>query len=424
MSSVPYRRYTLGVLTAVYALNLVDRGLMALLMQPIKEDLRLSDTQLGFLTGMAFGLFYAVLGVPIARWADRGNRVTIAAAAIGLWGVTVMTCLFVTSYVQLVLARIAAAVGESGCKPPTYSLIGDYFPQADERTRAMSVYWLGSPLAALISFILGGWLNEQYGWRMTFFLMGVPGLVLAVIVKLTLTEPRASIDHARTRSAPAPLLPMKEVLRVLWHRQSCRHLIIALILVYTFGFGLGPWYAAFLIRSHGMGTGELGLWLGLIFGIAGIVGTLLGGYVAARWFSHDEGSQMRLSAATVAAVVPCFVAFMMLPRKHQALMALIPLYVMFNFFIAPAYALMQRLVVDEMRATMLAVVMLLANLIGMGVGPQVVGIVSDLLLPALGSESLRYAMLSMSFVALWAAWHFRAAGRTIRADLATVAQPG
>src|SRR5687767_3674540 len=147
-------------MATVYMINLLDRGLMSLLLQPIKEDLLLSDTQLGVLTGIVFALFYATLGLPIARWADRGNRVTIASLAIGLWGLTVMACVLVTNYVQLVAARVIAAIGESGCKPPTYSLVGDYFPQAAERTRAMSVYWLGGPLAALLSFVLGGWLNE------------------------------------------------------------------------------------------------------------------------------------------------------------------------------------------------------------------------------------------------------------------------
>src|SRR5262249_41117993 len=157
-----YKRFALWTLASVYTLNLVDRGLMSLLLQPIKEDLHLSDTQLGFVTGIAFGLFYATFGILIARWADRGNRVTITAAAIGLWGLTVMSCLFVGNYTQLVLARVAAAVGEAGCKPPTYSLVGDYFPGAVERTRAMAVYWLGGSVATIISFVIGGLLNDLY----------------------------------------------------------------------------------------------------------------------------------------------------------------------------------------------------------------------------------------------------------------------
>ncbi len=417
-----YKRYVLATLTAVYTLNLVDRVLMILLLQPIKEDLRLSDTQLGFLTGIAFGLFYALVGLPIARLADRGNRVSISSVSIGLWALTVMGCLFVTNYLQLVLARIAAAVGESGCKPPTYSLVGDYFPNPAERTRAMAVYWLGSPLASLMAFILGGRLNHLYGWRMTFFIMGVPGLLLAILVNRTIDEPRLRASRAVDRESSH--LSLKEILTRLWRQRSTRHLIIALILLYTMSFGLAPWYAAFLMRSHGMGTAELGVWLGLLFGLGGIAGVLLGGYLANRWFFNSEGGQMRMTALTVAALVPCFIAFLLIPQKQGAFIALLPLVLTFNLFFAPTYALLQRLVADHMRATTLAVVMLLANVIGMGVGPQVVGIMSDLLMPVVGSDSLRYAMLVVSAVAVWAAYHFWQVGRTVEQDLSALAALG
>jgi len=423
LMSAGYKRYVLAVVTAVYMLNLVDRALMILLLQSIKEDLRLSDTQLGLLTGIAFGLFYATVGLPIARWADRGNRVTITSLAIGFWGLTVMACLFVSNYVQMVFARIAAAVGEAGCKPPTYSLVATYFPSASESTRAMSIYWLGGPLSSLVSYILGGWLNQLCGWRITFLLMGIPGLILAVIVKLTIVEPRAQLtmqQSPREESLPS----FRNVLGTLWRGKSCRHLVTALILFYTIGFGLSPWYAAFLVRSHGMGTAELGGWFGLIFGLGGIVGTLAGGYVSGRWFADDERGQMRMTAVSVAALLPCFMAFLLLPGKYLSLAALVPLILAFTFLLAPVYSLLQRLVVDQMRATALAVVMLLANLIGMGLGPQIVGILSDLLAPALAADSLRYAMLAMSFVAVWAAYEFWRVGNTIKQDLLAMTREG
>jgi MFS family permease len=416
--SQPYKRYVLGTLTLVYTLNYLDRCLVILLLQPIKVDLSLSDTQLGFVTGIAFGLFYATLGLPIARWADRGNRATITSMAIGLWGCTVMLCLFVTNFIQLVFARIAAAIGESGCMPPTYSLLGDYFPAPAERTRAMAIYWLASPLAALISFVAGGWLNQLYGWRVTFCLMGIPALLVAILVKGTIAEPRTHGQYARVLEWKLPR--MVDVLSMLWGQRSSRHLSLAIILLFTMGLGLAPWYAAFMMRSHGMRTAELGVWLGLIFGLSGIVGILLGGYVASRWFADNERGQMRVSAAIIASLVPFFVLFLLLPKKQQALIALVPLIVVFNVFLGPTFALMQRLVAAEMRATTLAVVMLLANLIGMGIGPQVVGILSDSLTPVCGNDSLRYAMLAMSLVALWAAYHFWQVGRTVKRDLLAV----
>jgi MFS transporter, Spinster family, sphingosine-1-phosphate transporter len=413
--SSSYNRYVLGVLTAVYALNQIDQGLISLLLQPIQSDLHLTDTQLGFLTGIAFGLFYAVLGVPIARWSDYKNRVVIASAAIGLWGLTVMSCVLVRGYVQLIFARIAAGIGESGCMPATYSLVGDYFPAPKDRTRAMTIYMLAGPLAILVSFIAGGWLNEHVGWRLTFFFMGLPGLLMAAIVITSVKEPRTR--GADTNPTERQMPSMTQVLRTLWRQHSSRHLSIAIVLLFTMGLGLSPWQAAFMMRNHGMQTAELGVWLGLIFGLGGLAGVGLGGYVAVRWLAGDERAQMRASAIMVAAMLPSMALFLLLPSKHYALLALILPTMVCNFFFGPAFALLQRLVVDEMRATTVAVVMLLVNLIGMGVGPQVVGFLSDLFKPSFGVDGLRYAMLIMSLVALWSAYHFWCVGRTVRQDL-------
>jgi predicted MFS family arabinose efflux permease len=410
----------LGVLTLVLTLNYLDRCLMLLLLQPIKVDLRLSDTQLGFLTGIAFGVFYATVGVPIARRADRGNRVHLTSLAIGLWGLTVMACVRVQNFTQLACARIAAAVGEAGCMPPTYSLLGDYFPGAAERPRAMAVYWLASPLSALVSFIVGGKLSELYGWRKTFLIFGIPGFVTAAIVWLTVREPRASAPPPSRLFEPS----LRDVLNLLWRQDSSRRLCIALVLLLTMAYGLAPWYAAFMMRSHLLSVTEVGFWFGLIFGASGIVGTLLGGHLAGGRFANKEGNQMRLCALTVGALFPCFLLFLLLPSKGGALASLVPLLVIFNIFLGPTFSLLQRLVPEEMRATALAVVMLLANLIGMGLGPEVVGFLSDQLRPALGSDSLRFAMLAVSLIALWAAFQYWAVGRTLERDLGSGTQMG
>jgi hypothetical protein len=247
--------------------------------------------------------------------------------------------------------------------------------------------------------------------------MGIPGLLLAVLVKLTIVEPR---DLQGRSSESRPLPSMSTVLKTLWWQPSCRHLCIGLVVFYTMSLGLSPWYGAFMMRSHAMGTAELGVWFGSIVAIAGIAGVLAGGYVTSRWFPDNEPGQMRLTACVVAALLPCFVAFLTLPEKRQAMMAFVPLIIAFTFLLAPIYALMQRLVPDDMRATMMSLIMLLANLVGMGVGPQIVGIASDALAPIAGDESLRYAMLAMSFVAIWAAYHFWRVADTVRADLDAV----
>jgi MFS family permease len=420
MLTTVYKRYVLSMLMVVSTLNVFDRALMILLLQPIKEDLHLTDANLGFLTGIAFGLFYATLGLPIARWADRGNRVTIISLAISLWGATVMLCMFVTTFFQLIWARIAAAVGESGCMPPTYSLVGDYFPEPAARTRAMSIYMLSDPMCVLISFAAGGWVNEHYGWRMAFFLIGMPAPFVAALVKMSVRETRAfskevKVDTARSHGTGA-------VLQILWRQRASRHLGLGIVLFYTMGVGLSPWYASFLMRNHAMGTGELGIWLGLIFGFGGIAGTLLGGYVAAKWFAKNERGQVCLSALVIASLVPCIAIFLMLPGKRDALIALIPLTVASSYIFGPTFALMQRLVPNDIRATTMAVVMLLANLIGMGIGPQAVGFLSDSLHSMAGANSLRYAMLIVACVALWSAYHFWQVGRTVEEDLSATAR--
>lgn len=416
MKSAAYRRYALTAMTSVYMLHVIDRWMLMLLLQPIKEELSLTDTQLGFVTGIAVALFSVTAGLVLSRWADRGNRTVITSFAIGLWALTVMMTMYVSSYLQLVFARIAAAVGESGVKPPTFSLVGDYFPESNQRTRALSIYFSGNFLGSLLGLILGGWLAEQYGWRMALFLLGTPGLLLAIVFKLTIVEPRASSGRVKIDAPPLP--PMAAVLKIMWGQRSCRHLVMALVLLYTVGSGLAPWFGAFLVRSHHLGTAELGVSLGLVFGLGGLAGVLCGGYVATRWFANNELAQMRMSAITVALLTPCLLAFLMMPHKYQALVALVPVAMAFSAFLGPTYAVMQRLVLNEMRATVVALVMVLVNLIGMGCGPQIVGILSDAFAPTFGTDSLRYAMILMSLLAAWSGYHFWQVGRTVKEDLA------
>jgi predicted MFS family arabinose efflux permease len=410
-----YKLYALSVVTTVYTLGFLDQGLINLFVQPIEDDLKLNDSEMGFVTGLAFAIFFATMGVPFAQWADRYNRSSIASLAIGLWGATVMVCVFVSNYVQLVAARMLASVGGAGCMPPTYSLVGDLFPSAAARTRAMAIYMLANPVSVLVSYAVGGLLGQRYGWRLTFFAIGLPGLLAAVLVKATVPDPRPPLS----RDDPSPA-GMTEALRTLWHQRSCRHLSIALILFTTVVQGVAPWQAAFMMRNHGMGTAEVGIALGLIYGFAGAAGMLLGGDVVARWFGEDERAQMRISAGVVALLMPCTGAFLLLPQKYEALGALIPWVVLASFIFGPSFALMQRLVPDQVRATSVAVLLLFSNLIGMGLGPQVIGLLSDALRLVLGIDSLRYAMLAESSLAVLAAYYFWRAGQTVKRDLASV----
>jgi MFS family permease len=234
---------------------------------------------------------------------------------------------------------------------------------------------------------------------------------------------KATIGETRLRPAPAQLptsdnMPrFVDVLINLWCQRSMRYLVVGYILFWTVGLGLTPWYAAFLMRSHAMSVSEVGLWFGLVVGITGIIAMLVGGYVVGRWLDHQEARQLRWAALMSFLLMPCFVLFLLLRQKHPALMALVPLVLVFNCFSGPIYALMQRLVPDSMRATTLAVVLLLSNLIGLGIGPQLVGILSDALAPLLGIDSLRYAMLAMSLSTLGAAYYFWKASGAVAQDL-------
>jgi MFS family permease len=413
--SVAYKRYALTAMTAVYMLHVLDRWTLLVLLEPIKNDLRLSDSQLGFVTGPAFALFSVSAGLWLSRWADRGNRVTITSLAVAAWATTVMASIFVASYVQLVCARIAAAVGESGVKPPTFSLIGDYFEQPAEKTRALSIYFAGNFLGSVLGLTAAGWLAQTHGWRVALFILGVPGLIMALIFKLTIVEPRSFVKLPA--AVRPPWRPIGYIVALLWRQHTCRHLSMALVLLYTIGAGLSPWFGAFLIRSHAMSTAELGLAMGLVFGIGGISGVALGAYLAIHVFANDERRQMKMSGISVALLTPCLLIFLTVPSKLLALIAMVPVAMAFSVFIGPTYALLQRLVPADSRATVVALILVLVNLIGMGVGPQAVGLLSDAFAPALGNDSLRAAMLILSTLAAWSGYHFWRAAATIQKDL-------
>lgn len=416
MFSRRYQRYALFTLTTVYILSFMDRMMIGMLMQPIKEELQLSDTQLGFLTGIAFALFYATLGIPIARWADRGNRVAIISLAMAIWGSMVMLTGAITNFLQLVLVRIGAAVGEAGCMPPAYSLIGDYFP-ASERPRAFAVYMSGISVSLVVSHMFAGWMNEAYGWRVAFLVIGLPGLLVALLVKFTLREPRCSAQSsAPVVSESQP--PLWQVLASLWRQPTYRHLVIALTLVNFVGIGLGQWLPSFFIRSHGTSTAMLGLWMGLVGGASGILGTYFGGVLIDRYWGNNPQGQVRCIALGVLFLAPCYWLLLFLSDTKSALAVLIPLNILFFFLYGPVMSLIQSLVVETRRAIAVAFSMLILNLIGMGLGPQVVGILSDWLRAEMGSaEALRMAMGMAAAMAFGSAYYFWLAGKTIAQDL-------
>lgn len=430
MSTRVYKNYLLTVLLVILIFNYADRMALGLLLQEIKVDFALSDTQLGFLTGLAFAVFYSVMGIPIALWADRGNRVTIISIATALQCVAVTLCAVAGNFLQLLVIRIAVAVGEAGCAPPAHSLIADHFSRA-ERPRAVARYQLGVPLSVMIGFFLAGWLNEFYGWRVTFVLLGLPGLALAALAWFTLKEPRcekpletpgsrsviplASQPEVAALSSTHPSL--KKVWTTLWANATFRHLLLGYSVASFFGYGIWQWKAAFFIRSYGLATGELGSWFAAIYGAGGFLGVYWGGELASRYAAHDECLQLKAIAVAYGGFGILSCGIYLSPNPYLALGLVTLATIGACMAIGPLFATIQTLVPASMRATSLAMIYLFANLIGMGLGPLAAGALSDALQPLFQEESLRYALLILSPGYLWAAWHLWQGSRTVTRDL-------
>jgi predicted MFS family arabinose efflux permease len=415
-SSEATRRYVLGTLVVIYTFNFIDRQILSILLEPIKLDLGLSDTQLGMLTGFAFALFYATLGIPIARWADRGNRRNLIAVALTVWSAMTALSGLAQNFWQLLIARVGVGVGEAGCSPPAHSMIADYYP-ATHRATALGIYSLGIPFGILFGFIAGGWINEFFGWRAAFFVVGAPGILLAVVVRYTMREPRRGMAEGLSASPEQP--GILETFSHLWRMPSFRHLAFGGALTAFVGYGLVSWIPSYLIRSHGMQTGEVGTYLGLILGIPGGLGIVLGGYLADRFGSRDTRWYLWIATVALLAAMPFSVGVYLAASPYAAMAFLILPVFLGNFYQATTFSQTQGLAGLRMRSVAAAVLLFIINIIGLGLGPQAVGIISDALQPTFAQESLRYALLICAFVNIWAALHFYLAGKHLAADLAS-----
>lgn len=409
-----YRRYVLFLLTIVYALNFVDRQILVILQESIKVDMALSDAQLGLLTGFAFAIFYVSVGIPIARWADVGNRKNIVAGAVAVWsGMTALSGLTQNFY-QLLLARIGVGVGEAGGSPPSHSILSDYYP-AKERGRAMAIYSTGVYLGILIGFIVGGWVNEHYGWRIAFFAVGLPGLLIALIVKFTLREPiRGMADGIKIKTS----VTFKETLSILWALKSFRFFALASGLTAFCSYGIGNFLPSFLIRSHGFETTQVGISLAITAGLGGIIGTYAGGHFADKLGLKDMRWYLWVPAIPAIFGPLLITSAMFMDDSTLALACLFVSTVFGALYLGPVIAITHTLVNPNMRAMSSAILFLVLNLIGLGCGPLVVGLISDALTPSLGSDALRYSIAGVSFVGLLSMLAFYRAAKYLPEDLA------
>lgn len=415
-----YTRYALGLLLVVYIFNFIDRQIVAILLQSIKEDLDLSDTQLGFFSGTAFAIFYSTLGIPIARWSDRNSRTKLIALALMVW--SAMTALqgFARTFTVLALARVGVGVGEAGCSPPAHSMLADFFP-VSKRATALAIYALGIPIGSAIGYATGGWVAENVGWREAFIVVGLPGILLAGVVRLTLREPtRGYWDSAESRAAAMAVRsePLADVARFLLARRAFLHLAFAGALHAFIGYGAGAFNPSFYERLHGFSRAELGYVLAAVALTAGVAGTFAGGWVTDRLSRRDVRWYAWFPALTTLLSVPFLFLFYLAPGRWEAVgWSLLPT-LLGSTYLGPTFALTQTMVPARWRSQASALLLLVLNLIGLGLGPQFIGLVSDLLAPDYGLESVRYALVATTAVgATWSTVHYMLAAGSLRKDL-------
>ncbi len=389
-------RLLLWTLMVVYVFNFIDRQIVAILIEPIRADLDLSDLQLGMLSGFAFAVFYATLGIPIARLADNGtsNRSRMIAVFVAVWSAMTAVCGLAQNFWQLLLARIGVGVGEAGCTPTAHALIADSLPP-EKRAGGIAFFGLGIPIGGLLGTLIGGGIAEAFGWRAAFFVVGLPGLLLALFVWFNLKDPR--LGRAAAADAP-PRLSMWAGLKALAGSPAYLLVLTAASLVAFLSYGKGVWVLSFFQRTHGLSVGQTALFVGVTLGIAGIVGTWLGGWAADRWGKHDKRHMLTLPAIAMLLAAPMLFLGYRADDWRWAIVLLVLPTVANSAYYGPAYGAAQVLARPDTRAMAAAWMVFAQNLIGLGLGPLLFGALSDMLKPEYGTGSVRIVL----YFAAWA----------------------
>lgn len=405
-----YKWYVLFLLTGVSTFSFIDRQLVAILQESIKAEMNLSDSQLGFLTGFAFSIFYAVFSIPVAHLADRYNRRNIIAGALTLWsGITALTGL-AQNYSQMLIARIGVGIGETGSAAPSYSIIADYF-KSGERAVAYSIYGIGIYLGLLFGFLIGGFMADSYGWRMAFFVVGLPGLLFGLLIMLTLKEPiRGQVDsnikQKDQSSDPGEFDAIQsersysilEAFQILLSKRSFVLMTIAACCHAFVGLSYANWMPSFLIRIHDMSTAEVGIWLALAIGIFGALGTYLGGYWGDKYGKDDITQYLKIPAYAIVISFPFAMGVLFGPNKWIYLFSYMITNVLYAIYTGPCYAILQEMVDVRMRAVTSGIYLTIINLLGLGLGPLATGMLSDFYQPMYGESSIRWALFTIGFL--------------------------
>jgi predicted MFS family arabinose efflux permease len=392
------------MLFAIYALNFLDRQVINVLGESIKRDLHISDARLGLLMGTAFALFYSTLGLPIARLADRTHRVNIIAVSLLLWSGFTVACGLAGSYLQLFLCRLGVGIGEAGGTPPSQSLISDHFPH-QRRALALAVFNTGPSAGGFLGYLIGGYAGEWLGWRTAFLIAGAPGLLAALLLKLTVKEPvRGRVDGLERQALQ--VAPLGQTIRSLLRRPSYLWLITGSSFAIFSVYVAGAWLPSLFIRLHGFSAHEIGRWLALSAGLGGVIGSLGGGVAATLLKRRWARGELWLTIVCCALVSPLLLTTVRSHETGVALAAMFLLYVFAWVWIGPTSALIQRVVPIRARSLAVGCMLFLSNATALAFGPTLVGLASDALRATRGPESLRVAMSWAALAGLLAAFSY------------------
>lgn len=407
-----YRNFVLAMITVGFTLNFLDRQILTILMQPIKAELHVSDTALGFLSGLAFALFYATLGIPVSRWADRGSRQRIMSISMALWSAATALCGLAQSFTQLFVARIGVGVGEAGFTPSGLGMIADYFSRS-RRGIATGIVNTGPMFGMMLGLLIGGWAASAYGWRCAFLISGVPGILFALLFWLTVREPWRGMADGE---APAPVEQpnIGASMADLWNNRAYRFLVLGGAMSAFALYGESTWMPSFLARSHGLQPKQVGELLGPLTGVVGGIGMVVGGFLTDRLSRRDARWALWMPAVASVVAIPPLVLTLTASDKSTVVAAYAVAYFLNVLWVAPTFVAIQSLVASGVRISALAWKLFFTNLIGLGLGPQLIGIASDLLAAQRGAESLRSAMLFAAALLVVPTTFYLAAARSMQ----------
>ena len=413
-----YANYVLAVMVIMYTCNYLDRFVLTMMIGDIKRDLQISDSMVGFLLGPAFAFFYTFCGVPIARWADVGSRRSIIALGMVIWSGFTAASGLVTSSLQLATARICVGVGEAAGAAPAHSLLSDYFPR-DKRATALSFFQGGVYLGSMLGLLIGGLLVPHVGWRMTFIWVGLPGLVIAVVVRLTVREPvRGQFDETQgITGAQMPTATIMEVARFLAGRPTFWLVAIGAGIASFAGTGYGMWMPTFLERVHDMPKAEIGVRFGIIQYVPAFIGAILNGKIADHLGRRDVRWHAWVGAIAVALTIPFMALQLLWPDGREAIYWAIPSALCGAGWAPIAYGLAQNLAPPHMRAVASSFIIIFITFLGTGLGPWAVGTLNDLFEPTYGVLAIRWSMLSVLSTCTFGALLFALASRTLERDM-------